>query len=90
MEVLAKRQRRRGQVRALSEATVAEVRRWNNCKQTISVKMLAGKIVGTQGAREGYLGRYRRIGKTFSDSSNGLQIRAKSKEARLKLHRRAS
>lgn len=61
MEVLAKRQRRRGQVKALSEATVAEVKCWNNCKQTISVKMLAGKFVGTfvgaQGGREGYLGR---------------------------------
>lgn len=84
MEVLAKRQRRRGQVRALSEATVAEVKRWNNCKQTISVKMLAGKIVGTfvgtQGAREGYLGRYRRTWETFSDSSNGCKFALKVKK----------
>ena len=84
MEVLAKRQRRRGQVRTLSEATVAEVRRWNNCKQTISVKMLArkfvGTLVGTQGAREGYSGRRRRAWETFSDSSNGCKFALKIKK----------
>jgi hypothetical protein len=48
MEVQAKRQRRRrGQGKALSESHMAEVKRWNNCNQTISVKMLAGKFVGT-------------------------------------------
>jgi hypothetical protein len=45
MEAPAKRQRRRGLVKVLSEATVAEVKRWNNCKQTISLKILAGKFV---------------------------------------------
>jgi hypothetical protein len=84
MEVLAKRQRRRGQIRTLLEATVAEVKRWNNCKQTISVKMLAGKFVGTfvgtQGGREEYLGRYRRTWETFSDSSNGCKFALKVKK----------
>jgi hypothetical protein len=60
------------------------VKRWNTCKQTISVKMLAGKFVGTfvgtQGAREGYLGRYRRTWETFSYSSNGCKFALKVKK----------
>lgn len=46
MEVLAKRQRRRGQVRVLYKPTVAEGKRSNNCEQPISVKMPAGKLWG--------------------------------------------
>jgi predicted metal-binding protein len=46
MEVLAKRERRRGQVRALYEVTVAEVRCRNNCKQTVSVKIRQENLWG--------------------------------------------
>ena len=50
------------------------------CKPNILVKMLAEKFVGTQGGREGDLGRNRRTGETFSDSSNGCKFALKVKK----------
>ena len=41
---------------------------------------ICGDFVGTQGAIEGDLGRYRRTGKTFSDSANGCKFALKVKK----------
>src|SRR4051812_34457889 len=43
----------------------------------ITPRALCGDFVGTQGAREGDLGRYRRTWKVFSDSSNGCKFALK-------------
>lgn len=46
-------------------------------ERNLTRRSLCGNFVETQGAIEGYLGRYRRTLKVFSDPSNGCKFALK-------------